>query len=137
MKPTILLGTLALLCAAAAAADQEPECKLANGKSHAAVAGQMHKPTDTCREFAQLFSPEASCAIPPGYRRPKAGEVTPLVGKKAVEWLNKSPSDQLWLTTEFDDKGRHYKLRTEYHCHNPGERGPQGWHKGVTVYVKK
>jgi GH25 family lysozyme M1 (1,4-beta-N-acetylmuramidase) len=111
-----------------------PDCSLTGGRTYASVSGLMHKP-GTCRSLAAKFSPEASCAVPSGYRRAKNAEVTPPLGRKAVEWLNGTPADGIWLSTYFDDKSVHYRLRTEYHCHNPGEAGPQGWHKGVTVYV--
>jgi len=101
------------------------------------VAGNMHKPTKTCGEFRAPVFAEAPAAIPEGYRRPKGNEVTYKVVQKLEQVPQQLASDHLWMSTEFDDKGKHYKLRTEYTANKIGERGPQGWHKGVTVYIKK
>jgi hypothetical protein len=30
--------------------------------------------------------------------------------------------------------GKKYLFVAEPHYHGPGERGPQGWHRGITVY---
>jgi hypothetical protein len=158
MKPMLALCALAALALAALPSEArpkktaqkkppaekvklpEPDCSLSGGRKHADVVGKMHI-KGTCKSLAATFAPDPSCAVPEGYRRPKGKEVDGKVGQKAVWWLSAGPSDAIWLSNDFDttNKGvtRHYRMRTEYHCHNPGERGPQGWHKGVTVYIQK
>ena len=154
------MKTMLLLCALllASAADGKPpkktaqkkppekvqmpdtDCKLASGKTHDEVAGKMHI-KGTCKSLASTFAPDASCAIPEGYRRTKGNEVNGTVVQKSNWWLTAGPSDAIWRSYDFEvkkgAKTLHYRLRTEYHCHNPGEKGPQGWHKGVTVYIQK
>jgi len=139
---SLIAPAIAVAAASFAARAQlpEPDCSLSRNRSHASVAPLMHV-KGTCQSLRAKFATDAKCATPAGFRRPKAAEITPAVVKNANGWLKSTPSDVLWLSKDIDLKLRgamkSYRFRTEYHCHNPGERGPQGWHKGVTVYIKK
>jgi hypothetical protein len=141
MTRIALASLVALALSAPALALPEPDCWLTDHRTHASVVGSMHIPTATCNEFRTKFSPDPECAVPKGFRRTKPADVSGAVGAEATKWLHATPPDGLWLSKELDLKNtkgkvQHYRFRTEYHCHTKSEKGPQGWHKGVTVYVK-
>lgn len=53
---------------------------------------------------------------------------------KAKELLKNNMGDEF----QFESAGTQYFARVEPHYHPPGYKsGPNGWHKGVTVYVSK
>jgi len=127
MKPIIYLGALALLSATAAAADDETRVQPERGRTHESVAGQMHIP-GTCRSLAAKFSPEAKCAIPEGYRRPKNNEVTAKVVQNSNAFLPQL--DQVLDDLRIRRQGpplqaaRRVPLPT-----TPASAARRGWHK--------
>ena len=59
---------------------------------------------------------------------------TPAVVQKAKELLKNNLSDEFQFTID----NIKYFARLEPHYHPPGyKNGPNGWHKGVTVYVER
>ncbi|MCK6545981.1 hypothetical protein L6R52_08935, partial [Myxococcota bacterium] len=70
---------------------------------------------------------------PPGYQ-PIRGAVPPGVVAKARSLLHHEYGTEI----PFELDGKRYLARLERHYHPPGYvGGPNGWHKGVTVYVEK
>lgn len=70
---------------------------------------------------------------PEGYRMLR-GHISPEVVAEAKSLLGGD-----WGTlTPFEANGKRYMARVEPHYHPPGyQGGPNGWHKGVTVYEAK
>lgn len=69
---------------------------------------------------------------PAGYTTLK--NPTAAVAAKAKELLKNNMGDEF----RFEILGVSYFARVEPHYHPPGyKNGPNGWHKGVTVYVSK
>jgi hypothetical protein len=70
---------------------------------------------------------------PDGYQ-PLRGHISPEVAAEAKSLLHGD-----WGTeTPFEANGKRYMARVEPHYHPPGFKGgPNGWHKGVTVYDAK
>lgn len=67
---------------------------------------------------------------PPGYETIK-GRVPPGVSEKAKTLLKYDYGTEI----PFELDGQRYLARVEHHYHPPGYvGGPNGWHKGVTVY---
>ena len=67
---------------------------------------------------------------PPGYHTIK-GAVPPGVTAKAKSLLNQPMGSE----HNFEIDGKRYLARLEHHYHPPGyQGGPNGWHKGVSVY---
>jgi hypothetical protein len=67
---------------------------------------------------------------PPGYHTIK-GAVPPGVTAKAQSLLNQPMGSE----HSFEIDGKRYLARLEHHYHPPGYvGGPNGWHKGVSVY---
>lgn len=63
--------------------------------------------------------------------------VTPDIVNAAEEYLGQVMRAHAPLGTQTEETidGRRYVLRLERHYHPPGyKRGPNGWHKGITVY---
>ena len=69
---------------------------------------------------------------PPGYKTIK-GTVPAGVTAKAKSLLNQPMGSEHC----FESEGKSYLARLEHHYHPPGyQGGPNGWHKGVSVYEK-
>jgi peptidoglycan hydrolase-like protein with peptidoglycan-binding domain len=67
---------------------------------------------------------------PPGYHA-MTGRIPPAVVAKAKTLLKYDYGTEI----PFESEGRRYLARLERHYHPPGYvGGPNGWHKGVTVY---
>lgn len=67
---------------------------------------------------------------PEGYQR-----VHKQLPPAAVSTANRLLSGDYGTETPFEVNGRHFMARVEPHYHPPGFKGgPNGWHKGVTVY---
>jgi hypothetical protein len=72
-------------------------------------------------------------SAPEGYRNFR-GHVSPEVVKEANSLLGGAFGTE----TPFEINGKKYMARVEPHYHPPGFKGgPNGWHKGVTVYEAK
>lgn len=74
-------------------------------------------------------------AVPSGWRRMKSEEVTGAHSAFAREALkNVGEPGQLQLRTI---DGQEVAAWTEWHYHEPGEAKPWGWHRGITLLVRK
>ena len=72
----------------------------------------------------------AKSGAPAGYK-PMRGAVPPAVVARAKSLL----SQPMGSEHPFEINGKRYLARLEHHYHPPGyQGGPNGWHKGVTVY---
>lgn len=72
-------------------------------------------------------------SAPEGYRAFR-GHISPEVVKEANSLLGGAFGTE----TPFEINGKKYMARVEPHYHPPGYKGgPNGWHKGVTVYEAK
>ncbi len=68
---------------------------------------------------------------PKGYQSVK--DVSPTISATAKKLL----SGNFGTITSFEADGKTYLARVEPHYHPPGYKGgPNGWHKGVSVYEK-
>jgi hypothetical protein len=72
---------------------------------------------------------------PNGYAPPPPGtkpltRVTPEIAQMASSLLSKP----FGFITEFTSENKKYLARIEPHFHPQGHKGPNGWHKGCTVY---
>ncbi len=81
---------------------------------------------------ARRLSPPSgqTSGAPPGYHT-MTGRIPPAVVAKARTLLRHDYGTEI----PFEIDGKRYLARLEHHYHPPGYiGGPNGWHKGVTVY---
>ena len=68
-------------------------------------------------------------APPPGYRRPKGGEVT----SEQIAAARAALAEPIGTLHVHDT----WAVQVEWHYHPPGGAAhPWGWHKGATIYLK-
>jgi hypothetical protein len=84
-------------------------------------AGQLARDHETQRRMTS--------GAPPGYHTMR-GRIPPGVVTKAKSLLHHDYGTEI----PFELDGKRYLARLERHYHPPGHAGPNGWHKGVTVY---
>lgn len=96
----------------------------------ATAPAQVSAPTATPAPVAGSSGQKAGA--PPGYQTIK-GSVPAGVTAKAKSLLNQPMGSE----HRFESEGKSYLARLEHHYHPPGyQGGPNGWHKGVSVYQK-
>ena len=90
------------------------------------------RPTEaSAGRSAPSSSSGMKAGAPPGYR-PLTGKIPSGVVAKAKSLL----SQPMGSEHPFELDGKRYLARLENHYHPPGFKGgPNGWHKGTTVYV--
>jgi len=93
----------------------------------------MHIP-GTCPKYASTFALHPRCF--PNYE-PVIKRIQPGMVPAANYFLSLSNDDSYGDQFTFSVGKSEFMARIEYHCHNPGEKGPQGYHRGITVYNKK
>jgi hypothetical protein len=69
------------------------------------------------------------------FRRLEQDEVTPALEARAKQFLEAHHDADYGAQADFTVDGKRYRAVLEEHYHAPGEPGPDGPHKGVTLYV--
>ncbi len=116
----------------------QPAATPAAGSTTHAPATTSPAGTGTTRETTGNTGTNASgsrqtAGAPPGYQTIK-GQVPAGVTAKAKSLLGGDYGSE----TPFELDGKRYVARVEHHYHPPGYvGGPNGWHKGVSVYEQK
>lgn len=88
------------------------------------------KPQNEARPQPQPQNTKQKTGAPPGYKTMK-GQIPAGVVARAKGLL----SQPMGTEVPFELEGRRYMARLEPHYHPPGyQGGPNGWHKGVSVY---